>query len=284
MSKLAYYIIILFIAVFFTTITAYAQYKPISLKNIQITKSIPIYMYTQQTDSDFTIHIDIQNISSDTIYYTIQQGRLFIPSLPGYSAMMLLHDTTHNIAPQESQQLIVPALAIEPEKTHKADSLSYSFGGIASDKFIEFASTISPKSLSKKELQTALQIIHQTIPLAALCTDTISHNIPLKQMLANIMNTGVPWYCLLYINIHTKPQTLQGELHYFIADSSSVIINIISSDKDTLMSQDISSLQKPGYYTYKLNLDISHYSSGTYTVELLQNNTVLMIRKKFILQ
>ncbi|MFW5851848.1 MAG: hypothetical protein ACOCWB_06475, partial [Bacteroidota bacterium] len=186
------------------------------------------------------------------------------------------------IAPRKSQQLIVPALAIEPEKTHKADSLSYSFGGIASDKFIEFASTVSPKSLSKKELQTALQIIHQTIPLAAFCSDTISHTIPLKQILAEIMNTDVPWYCISYR--HNKPQTLQGELHYFITDSSSVNINIISSTKDTLKTHEISNLQKPGYYTYKLNLDISDYLPGTYTVELLQNNTVLMIRKKFTLQ
>src|SRR5690554_1007626 len=211
MSKLPNYIIIIFIAVCYTTISAYAQYKPISLKNIQVTKSIPIYIYSQQNDSDFSLHIDIQNTSSDTIYYTIDQGRLFIPSLPGYSVMMLLQDTTHRIAPQKSQQLIVQALAIEPEKTLQTDSLSYSFGGIASNKFIEFASTISPKSLSKKELQTALQILHQTIPLAALCTDTTSHNIPLKHILAEIMNTSVPWYCIAYR--HSKPQTLQGVLH-----------------------------------------------------------------------
>lgn len=224
------------------------------------------------------VAFDIKNLTGDSVLLRIEPGRI-------------LHseDTTmQDILIVKHKNITLPPFASITEKGYgfcckshhrspKSTSV-FSIGTMAPDSWQKLAQVIDQGHFPASAIQNAVWSLSNDHPISAI-TDINPEKVDLlRRTVSKIKGVEVPWYSVLFEEPASENQLFSdkhlrvtGNIEYYVNSNS--LVSILVKDHRGHVVQNLvkGTMKGSGNYTYPVNLSVSGWPKGEYTLFIYED-------------
>ncbi len=231
------------------------------------------------------IAIDIKNLTKDTIYLLIEQGRRFVSGDSDLQDILLVRKHEFAAPPLATIQRIGYGFCCEASMRSPGAGSLFKIGFMAPKEWIKVLDVINTYDFEAGAIQSAVWVLSDNHDISSVYSKNEENMKRLRTILAKVKGIEIPWYsvsykqdtALVFTNQHLK---VWGDIDYQIKHNSMVSVVVRSLDGMVMETLIEDMPVNPGFYTYKMELPIHNWPKGEYEINILDNSN-LLIKKKF---
>jgi hypothetical protein len=232
------------------------------------------------------IQFDIKNLTKDTIYLLIEQGRRFVSNDSSLQDILLVKKQELSLPPQGKS--VRPGYGFCCEATMKApfQNAVFNTGFIAPKEWIKVLDLINTYDFEKDAIQSAIWVLSNDHPLSSVISNNPENQQRLRNILAKVKGIEVPWYSVSYRQDTARVFTDQhvkvwGNVDYQVKHNATISVNVRSLDGMVMKTLVEEMPVNPGYYTYKMDLPVFDWPKGEYEIGIFEDGANLLVKKQF---
>jgi hypothetical protein len=231
------------------------------------------------------IAFDIKNLTKDTIYLLIEQGRRFVSGDSDLQDILLVRKHEFAAPPLASIHRIGYGFCCEASMKSPGAGSLFKIGFMTPKEWIKVLDVINAYDFEAGAIQSAVWVLSDNHDISSVYSKNEENMKRLRTILAKVKGIEVPWYsvsykqdtALVFTNQHLK---VWGDIDYQIKHNSMVSVVVRSLDGMVMETLIEDMPVNPGFYTYKMELPIHDWPKGEYEINILDNSN-LLIKKKF---
>jgi len=231
------------------------------------------------------IAFDIKNLTNDTIFILIEQGRRFVSGDSDLQDILLVKKHEFASPPQGKTYKIGYGFCCESSMRSPSAGSVFKIGFMAPKEWIKVLDLINTYDFEAGAIQSAIWVLSDNHDISSVYSKNAEHMNRLRALLAKVKGIEIPWYsvsykqdtAMVFTNQHLK---VWGEIDYQIKHNSMVSINVRSLDGMVMEILIEDMPVNPGFYTYKMDIPVYDWPKGEYEINIIDNSN-LLIKKKF---
>jgi hypothetical protein len=232
------------------------------------------------------INLHLENTTKDTIFILIEPGRRLISEDSVYQDILILKSYEIIVSPLASLFLKVYGFCCQSSHSAPKIGALFSIGKMAPEKWVKLAEYTNGKNFPPGALQHAVWVISDDHPISSIHHDKADKVYELKKFVANLKNIELPWYSLTFEKdtsrlFSGRAEKLWGTIDYRVKNNTVISINIRDSN-GTVVKELIKEVAKgPGTYRYRIELSVTNWPKGEYSVYIIEDYSNINSIKKF---
>lgn len=232
------------------------------------------------------IQMDLQNLSSDTLYVLLEPGRRLVSADSTLQDIFIVKKQNILLVPFASETITAYGFCCESSMHSPSKDADFDIGYMEKPSWIRLANLIDTNSFPAAAVQSAVWVLSNNHDISSISDQNQKSIQLLKKTVAGILGIEMPWYELTYVNdtsmlFSNRPEVLWGTIDYYVKTNAIITMNIRDKSGKIMATLIKESSKGPGTYSYNLELNVKEWPKGEYTLSIYQDYSNLNLKKVF---
>jgi hypothetical protein len=262
--------------------------KYISLEEHIVKQRATVQVKSVGGHTENCVVFEIQNLTADSLFVWLEPGRRLVAKDSVFQDILIVKERNISISPLSKCNINGYGFCCQSSDASPKNNSEFYIGYIASPEWIRLANLINVNNFPAQAIQNAVWVLSNNHSISSIYYEDVKQIKLLRATVAAIKGIEDPWYSIKYENdtailFSNKPERLFGEINYYLNKNATVTINVRNRN-GALMKTLIKDLVKgPGNYDYELDLEVKGWPNGDYQISFYEDNSNLIMMKKFTL-
>ena len=232
------------------------------------------------------VSFDLKNLTEDTLFVLLESGRRLVSGDSSNQDIFIVKSKTICLTPH--QQKLDSGFGFCCQSSNSSPQLDddFSIGQMAPEEWQKLAKVIDANDFPIGAIQSAVWCISNDHPISSIHSDDMEGIQLLRRTVAEIKLKELPWYYMTYhedtsVVFSNKYKNIIGNIEFNVQSNAIITINVRNKHGQIVATLIKESSVGVGKHKYSMNLSVSRWPKGDYTIYVYEDYSRLNSKKTF---
>jgi hypothetical protein len=234
------------------------------------------------------IGLNLENITPDTLFMKVEAGRRFVSADTTEQDIFIVKEMLLALLPMEKRFVKAFGLCCEATMHAPKQNSKFSIGFMTPSAWQSLAKFMYKNNFSNHTMQSAIWVMSNDHQISTVIGDNQKQTDLIRAALSKLKNIPVPWYSLRYAEVagqvfSDKHERVFGPVEFTLRESALITVQVRDEEGRTMDVPMPASEYANGENTFQMDISVTDWPKGKYTVMVFANGTMRINKKEFIL-
>lgn len=228
------------------------------------------------------LSFNLENLTADTLVVSLQSGNRLKSNHADFQNIFIIKSNTIQLLPHQTKINSGHVFYYESPSS----ILNENQGEMTQENWLKLAEIIDANDFGIDAIQAAIWCITDNHPVSSIQSSDMKNIQLLRRIVTEIQKNELTWYYLTSSQDTTevypeKHKNLIGNIEFYLLSNSIITINIRNKQGEIMTTLLEESHVGVGKHVFSINVSVSSWPEGEYTLYVYENYTKVNSKKTF---